>query len=81
MGQDYTRRHMASGTSLRSLEALLTPFQYQYQGVLVWSVWVEYFIGYRGSRLAHPCGFEVTDESARQARSPGSLSSRSIVSV
>jgi hypothetical protein len=81
MEQDYTRRQMASGTSFLSLEALLTPFQHQYQGVLVWSVGVEHLNGYRGSRLAHSGDFEVTDESARQARSPGSLSSRSIVSV
>jgi hypothetical protein len=81
MEQNYTRRQMASGTSLLSLETLLTQFQHQYQGVLVWSVGVEHLNGYRGSRLAHPGDFEVTDESARQARSPGSFSSRSIVSV
>jgi hypothetical protein len=81
MEQGYIRRHMVSGTSLLSLEALLTPFQHQYQGVLVWSVGVEHLNGYRGSHLAHPCGFKVTDESARQARSPGSLCSRNIVSV
>lgn len=81
MEQDYTRRQMVSSTSLVSLEALLTPFQYQYQGVLVWSVRVEHFHGHRGPRLAHPCNYKVTDESAPKARSPSNLSSRNIVSV